>query len=97
MPQSFSLAGYRCTEISDPALREEIQRYTGSADATSRILSCIERFGGDPTIQRFEMTPKPHSLSSRTKSGVAWTVRAVRPVAASNPSLPLVRRFSGEN
>ena len=78
MSQSFSLAGYRCTEISDPALRKEIQSYTESTDATSLILSCIERFGGDPSIQRYEITPELHNRTSRTTSPVGWTVRAVR-------------------
>ena len=80
MTQSFSLDRYRCAVITDPALREEIQGYTGSAAATSRILSSIERFGSDPSIERYEMTPQQQRVS-RAGAGVTWTVRAVRLVA----------------
>lgn len=80
MAQSFSLARYRCAVITDPALREEIEGYTDSADATSRILSSIDRFGVDPSIDRYEMTPQ-QNRSSRAGGRVTWTVRAVRVVA----------------
>jgi hypothetical protein len=65
--------------ISDPALRDEIHAYTANAIATSRILSSIDRFGQDPSILRFEMTPKAHARTVRSGEGISWIVRAVRP------------------
>lgn len=79
MPNSFSLAQARCATVSDPDLREEILTHTGSDEATSAILRSIDRFGGDDSIQRFEITPKPNGRSHRIPNSVAWTVRAVRP------------------
>ena len=82
MPNAFSLAHSRCTQVSDPALREEILAHTGSDAATSAILRSIERFAGDASIQRFEMTPKPHGRNHRSPMPVAWSVHAVRPEAS---------------
>ena len=79
MPQPFSLAKYRCAVITDPTLRDEIQAHTESIPATDRILRSIDRFGGDPTIQRYEVTPTAHNRVSRSADAVGWTVRAVRP------------------
>ena len=79
MPQSFSLARYRCAVISDPTLRDEIQAHTESTVATDRILRSIDRFGSDASIQRYEMTPKATQRVSRSADAVGWTVRAVRP------------------
>ena len=79
MAQSFSLPPDRCIKTSAPALREEIQGYTGSVDATSKILSSIERFGIDPTILRYDIAPKANNRISRTDANaIAWTVSAVR-------------------
>jgi hypothetical protein len=85
MDQSFSLAQHRCTVVSDPALREEIQARTENAIATTRILSAIDRFGSDPSIVRFEMTPKTH-MSQRPRDRVSWSVRAVRRSADGSTS-----------
>ena len=85
MPQSFSLASGRCAVVTDPSLWTEIQAHTENSVATSRILSSIGRFGGDPTIQRYEMTPLPHNRTTRLAGSVAWTVRAVRARAPGAP------------
>lgn len=80
MSESFSLARARCKVLSDPALREEIQAHTASDKATSGILRSIDRFGGDKSILRYEMTPTASSRISRaTADAIGWTVRAVRP------------------
>ena len=78
MSQSFSIARARCAVLSDPALREEIQSRTLNETATSRILSSIERFGADPSIQRYEIVPSTQVRVSRVTGTKAWTVRAVR-------------------
>lgn len=78
MPNSFSLLRSRCAVISDPGLREEILAHTGSAEATSSILRSIERFGGDASIQTYEVTPKRRIHARRAPMAVAWSVRAVR-------------------
>jgi hypothetical protein len=77
MDQSFSLAQSRCALLTDPRLREEIQARTENVVATDRILSAMDRFGTDPSILRFEMTPKTH-MSQRPRDRVSWSVRAVR-------------------
>ena len=77
MSQSFSLARDRCAVISDPALREEIQSHTENAEVTAGILRSIDRFGADPRIQRYEITPRHGYRSARTSAGVSWTVHAV--------------------
>ena len=67
-PRAFSLSSSRCTPISDPTLRDEIQSRTGNADATSRILRSIERFGADPSILRYEIEPRPQYRQTRAAS-----------------------------
>jgi hypothetical protein len=84
MPQSFSLSSELCTAIGDPSLRQEIDRHTQSSHATERILSSIGRFGVDPSILRFEMSPGSHPRVARLGGAVAWTVRAVRPGSATS-------------
>lgn len=88
MAESFSLALSRCAVINDPGLRNEIQARTDNAEATTRILSAIGRFGGDPSILRFEVTPQAHR-GYPSANRVAWSVRAVRPQVES-PPLPAV-------
>jgi hypothetical protein len=76
MPDTFSIVQSRCV-APDASLRSDIRARTGSDAATSGILRSIERFGGDPSILRYEISPK---TSTRFGGGtaVAWTVRAVR-------------------
>ncbi len=78
MPDSFSLTQSRCSELSDPALRHEIRDRTGSDEATLAILRSIDRFGGDDSIRRFEITPTSRGYAGRGRKVVAWHVRAVR-------------------
>jgi hypothetical protein len=51
---------------------------TGSDSATSGILRSIERFGSDPSILRYEVSPRANARFGGPSSGVAWMVRAVR-------------------
>ena len=84
--QSFSISRTRGQLISSQALRDEVQGHTQNDLATSRILSAIERFGDDPSIERFEMIPA-NSRTFRAVPRVDWTVRAFRSVATR----PLLR------
>jgi hypothetical protein len=77
MAEPFSLSRSRCA-ASDPSLREEIMARTGSDAATSGILRSIDRFGGDPSILRYEISPQAHTRAQRTPRAVTWSVRAVR-------------------
>ena len=77
MPQPFTLAQSRCTEISDPALRAAIHSHTGDDAATASVLRSIARFAEDTTIARFEVTPRSHR-PYRSGAGIAWSVRAIR-------------------
>jgi hypothetical protein len=77
MPEPFSLTGSRCASPGS-SLREEILGRTGSDAATSGILRSIDRFGGDPSILRYEISPKAHHRLHRSSTAVSWTVRAVR-------------------
>jgi hypothetical protein len=63
--------------MSDPSLRKEITGHTGSETATSGILRSLERFGGDSSIERYEITRKKSARLPTAKS-VSWNVRAVR-------------------
>ena len=79
MPESFSLSQSRCaTADTDSSLQEELRVRTGSQKAASGILRSIERFGADPTIVRYEISPKSSTRALRNAAAVTWTVRAVR-------------------
>jgi hypothetical protein len=73
----FTLRSSR-TDVSDPELREEVFSHTGNDEATSGILRSIERYGGDSSILRYEISRKTNSRSVRHGSAAAWSVRAVR-------------------
>jgi hypothetical protein len=77
MPEPFSLSRSRCASV-DSSLREEIRGRTGSDAATSGILRSIDRFGGDPSILRYEISPRASDRAHRAAAAVAWTVHAVR-------------------
>jgi hypothetical protein len=77
MSEAFSLTQSRCA-AADSSLREELRSRTGSQEAASGILRCIERFGADPTIVRYEISPKSRNRPQRGSAPVAWSVRAVR-------------------
>lgn len=78
MPNPFSLARSLYVETSDPALRAEIQSHTGSDVATASILRSIVRFGGDPSIERFDVSPRQRGRPHPTANPVTWSVRAWR-------------------
>ena len=60
------------------ALRDQIRARTGSDAVTSGILRSIERFGDDPSILRYEVSPTATTRFGVPYSSVAWSVRAVR-------------------
>jgi hypothetical protein len=76
MSQPFFVPQDRCSP-PDESLRNDIRAQTGSDAETSGILRSIERFGGDPSILRYEVSPKASSRFGGVLA-VAWTVRAVR-------------------
>lgn len=78
MPTSFSITRSRCHTASDAALREEIRAHTASDDEVASILRSIERFEGDPSIGRYEMTANPRRGTRHDARAVSWSVRAVR-------------------
>lgn len=78
MPTSFSITRSRLSVLSDPTLRDEIQTHTGNAAETSSILRSLDRFGQDPSIRYYEVTPTPSRRTYRPTSAFTWTVRAVR-------------------
>ena len=78
MLHSFSLSRSRWAETSDPALRAEIHAHTGSDQATASILRSIERFGGDASIESFEVTPREKPRVRASTGSVSWSVRALR-------------------
>ncbi len=80
MPEPFSLSSSQCSPISSPSLRSEIDRHTAGDEETLGILRSLERFGGDSSIVRYEITPKK-SGRLRKAVPVAWSVRAVRAAA----------------
>lgn len=78
MSHAFTIARSRCSVLSDPALREEIRRHTGTDGEASSILRSLERFGGDSSIRYFEMTPQQSRRTYGQPHLVAWSVTAVR-------------------
>jgi len=78
VPNAFSLSKSAGSRLADPSLRTEISRHTLSEVETSGILRSLERFGDDPSIERYEITPMERGRSQVRTKTVAWTVRAVR-------------------
>lgn len=78
MHQAFTVARSRCSDLTDPELREEISRHTGSSEEASSILRCLERFGFDASIRHYEVVPKPGRRTFHGASPVTWSVTAVR-------------------
>lgn len=77
MPETFAVTQSRVAS-ADPALHDEILRRTGSDAQTLGILRSIERFGDDPSILRYEVTPKTSNRFGGPARTVVWTVRGVR-------------------
>jgi hypothetical protein len=78
MSEPFTVDRSRCSDLTDPGLREEILRHTGNDDEVTSILRCLERFGFDASVRHFEMIPKPKHRSHRGANLVSWNVTAVR-------------------
>ena len=76
-PMSFSIVPSRLS-ADDPSLVDDIRARTGSDTATAAILRSVERFGSDPSILRYEISPQSTARFGGKPSPVAWTVRAVR-------------------
>jgi hypothetical protein len=74
---SFSIMPSRFT-ADDPSFLNDIRARTGSDAATAAILRSVARFGGDPSILRYEISPSPRSRLGGMSNTVAWTVRAIR-------------------
>jgi len=74
--EPFSVLQSRCIP-PDSSLRTDIRARTGCDVATSGIMRSIERFGSDPSILRYDISPKSSSRFGGILA-VAWTVRAVR-------------------
>ena len=91
MPNVFSLAWSHCVDLTDPSLRAEIEAHTGSEVAVDSILRSLGRFGDDPSIERFELTPRKPGRGERTTNPVSWSIRAVR----ASDSLPTAEVAEG--
>lgn len=77
MLEPFSISQARCA-TADSSLQAELCERTGSEQAASGILRSIARFGTDPSIVRYEITPRSQGRAHRNATSVAWSVRAVR-------------------
>lgn len=76
-PRPFSIQPSRCAVLTDPTLRAEILAHTRSEEEATSILRSIGRFGDDPSVRYYELTP----VTGRSRYHVAsasWTVSAVR-------------------
>jgi nitrogen fixation protein FixH len=74
---NFSLSASKCA-TQDDSLRSEITEHTGNDTETSGILRSIERFGGDASIERFEISRSERGRYAARTAASAWIVRAVR-------------------
>jgi hypothetical protein len=77
MSESFTVSQSRFAS-ADPSVRSEILVRTGNEAATSGIMRSIERFGGDPSIIRYEVSPQARARFGGPAGKVSWSVRAVR-------------------
>lgn len=78
MTASFYLDRDRWTTLDDPGLREELSRRTGSDSHVESILRSLARFGTDPSIRDFCVSPRATRTASRVAKTVVWTVGANR-------------------
>lgn len=76
-PHPFNIQRSRCAVLTDPELRAEIFSHTRSEAETTSILRSIGRFGDDPSVRYYELTPVTGRSRHRFASA-AWTVSAVR-------------------
>jgi hypothetical protein len=77
MFEQFSIGPNQVKESSGSALRDEIHARTQNTEETARILSALERFGVDPSIDRFDIVPS-QNRGFRGATGTSWTVKASR-------------------
>ena len=77
MAEPFSISRSRHAS-ADPTLLPEIRKRTGSDAATSGIMRSIERFAADPTVIRYDVSPRSSSRFGGPAGPVSWAVRAVR-------------------
>lgn len=73
----FYLTRALCTPVDNPTLRDELKRRTGSDAEVASILRSLARFGTDPSIIDFLVSPTPSRHGQRLRS-VTWNVRANR-------------------
>lgn len=78
MPDLFYLTRALCARLDDPSLREELERRTESDAEVESILRSLARFGTDPSIVDFLVSPAPDRGGSRSFRSQAWSVRANR-------------------
>jgi hypothetical protein len=78
MTNAFSLSASQCAAAKHAALRTEITEHTGNDIETAGILRSIERFGGDNSIERFEISRSERGRYASRSNTAGWIVRAVR-------------------
>ena len=92
MAQTFSISQRGSGGRSDSALRDEIQAHTQNALETSRILSAIQRFGSDPSIDRFELIPSASRGRMRSSPSVAGPSGGCYPAVFAGDARRSLRR-----
>jgi hypothetical protein len=78
MPDTFYVDRHRCANLNDPILREELQRHTDSEGEVESILRSLARFGTDPSIRDFRVSPTAAGWNRRAARTAVWQVRANR-------------------
>ena len=78
MSEAFSISGSLSSGLTDPDLHDLIRRHTGSLGEAHSIVRSIRRFGDDPSIGHYELTPTPARRGGYAPRIVTWSVRAVR-------------------
>jgi len=78
MTDTFSLSASHCTATQNASLRTEITEHTGNDFETAGILRSIERFGGDASIERFDISRSERGRYAPRSQTAGWIVRAVR-------------------
>jgi hypothetical protein len=58
-------------------LKRELFNRTGSEHEASSILRSLERLGSDPSIDHYEITPRPNDRVYAGAPAVLWTVTAI--------------------
>lgn len=79
MSQPFSISRSLSSVLDDSDLEDLIEVETGSVEEANSIVRSIRRFGEDPSILHYDMTPQKGRGTRHDKRAASWTVRAVRP------------------